>query len=299
MGEIRCVDGSILSVVPVACRDRLGEPYEITLELARDRVPFAAVGERCGSRLSHLAAQVSAAREDPGQAAVWADPDDRFPEPQRWHEREPTQGHGPPCGASLESYLPGDREYLSLRARDRTDLPGAGELRCCLRASAEWLGDDGSPAPADAQPADAGQACAVPAGATTAYPGQAGPWQAGPGPAGPGAPRPGHWRLTRRAVIEAWGNGGIGVRAILTSAELVTFLDTVLREPGVALAGLGPASAITAGKQLGAGRRPARRQRGRVPDGFARSCLPDLRAPARSVPVASGDPQARGSDVRR
>ena len=55
----------------------------------------------------------------------------------------------------------------------------------------------------------------------------------------------------------AWGNGGIGVRATLTSAELVTFLDTVLREPGVALAGRGPASAITAGKQLGAGRRPA------------------------------------------
>lgn len=281
MGEILCVDGSVLSVVAVACRDRMGEPYEITLELARDRVPFAAVGERCGSRLSLLAARVSAAREDPGQAAVWADPDDRFPEPRCWyeHEDEPGQGHRPPCGASLASYLPGDREYLSLRARERTDPPGAGELRCCLRASAEWLSDDGSPAAADA--------------------GQAVPWQAGAGPAGPGVPRPGRWRLTRRAVIEAWGDGGIGVRAILTSAELVTFLDTVLREPGVALAGLGPASAITAGKQLGAGRRPARRQRGRVPDGFARSCLPALRAPARSVPVASGDPQARGGDVRR
>src|ERR1022692_496944 len=211
MGDLLCVDGSILSVVPVACRDRLGEPYEITLELARDRVPFAAVGERCGSRLSHLAAQVSAAREDPGQAAVWADPDDRFPEPRSWHEQGQGQRHGLLCGASLESYLPGDREYLSLRARERTDLPGAGELRCCLRASAEWLSDDGSPAPADAQPtdaqpadaqlADAGQACAAPAGATTAYPGQAGPWQAGPEPAGPGAPRPGRWRLTRRAVI--------------------------------------------------------------------------------------------------
>ena len=286
MGEILCVDDSVLSVVAVACRDRQGKPYEITLELARDRVPFAAVGERCGSRLSRLAARVSAAREDPGQAAVWADPDDRFPEPWRWHEHEdePGQVPGQPCGDSLESYLPGDREYLSLRARERADLPGAVELRCCLRASAEWLSDDGSPAAAGA--------------------GQAVPWQPGPGPArlgpaGPGAAGPGRWRLTRRAVIEAWGHGGIGVRAILTSAELVSFLDTVLREPGVALVGLGPASAITAGNQLGAGRRPAWRQRGRVPDGIARSCLPALRAPARSVPVASGDPQARGGDVRR
>src|ERR1035437_1733205 len=197
MGEILCVDGSILSIVAVACRDRLGEPHEITLELARDRVPFAAVGERCGSRLSRLAAQVSAAREDPGQAAVWTDPDDRFPEPQSWNEHEHGHGHGhghgPPCGASLESYLPGDREYLALRARERTDLPGAGELRCCLRASAEWLSDDGSPAPAGtgpagtapagtapagtgpaggrlagAQPADTGQACATQASATPA-----------------------------------------------------------------------------------------------------------------------------------
>jgi hypothetical protein len=120
MGEILCVDGSILSVVAVACRDRLGKPYEITLELARDRVPFAAVGERCGSRLSRLAARVRAAREDPGQAAFWADPDDRFPEPQSWHEHEPAPGqrHGPPGGALPESYLPGDREYLSLRARE-------------------------------------------------------------------------------------------------------------------------------------------------------------------------------------
>src|ERR1022692_947003 len=185
MGEILCVDGSLLSVVAVACRDRLGEPYEITLELARDRVPFATVGERCGSRLSRLAARISAAREDPAQAAVWADPDDRFPEPRSWHEyeyeheheHEHEQGHGPPCAASLESCLPGDREYLSLRARERSDLPGAGELRCCLRASAEWLSDDGSPAAAGTGPAaglavaglaGTGQACAAPADAAPA-----------------------------------------------------------------------------------------------------------------------------------
>src|SRR5215472_12290229 len=81
MGALRCVDGSVLSVEAVTCRDRVGQPYEITLELARDSVPFAAVGQRCGYQLSDLAARVSAARQDPEQAAAWPDPDDRFPSP--------------------------------------------------------------------------------------------------------------------------------------------------------------------------------------------------------------------------
>jgi hypothetical protein len=244
MRALRCVDGSILTVAAVACRDRLGNPYEITLMLARDQVPFAAVGERCGSRLSRLAALVGAAREDPAQAAAWPDPDDRFPEPasepasERASEMSSEPGSEPMAGTSLTACLPGDREYFSLRARERTDLPGTGELRCCLRASAKWL--------------EAGSVA---------------------GPAG--------WRLSRRAVLEAWGTGGIGVRAVLTSAELVTFLDTVLEEPGgVTLPGPAPGSASTAGNQLGASRRPGRRQRGRVPDGTARTRLPALRAPA-------------------
>src|SRR6516225_5562683 len=81
MGELRCVDGSVLTVVAVACHDRAGTPYEITLDLRRGRRPFASVGERCGFRLAQLAASVTAAREDPGQATAWPDPDDRFPEP--------------------------------------------------------------------------------------------------------------------------------------------------------------------------------------------------------------------------
>src|SRR5215470_7558949 len=81
MGVLRCVDGSVLTVVAVACHDRAGTPYEITLELRRGRRPFASVGERCGFRLAQLAASVTAARDDPGQATAWPDPDDRFPEP--------------------------------------------------------------------------------------------------------------------------------------------------------------------------------------------------------------------------
>src|SRR5215475_2731789 len=79
MAELRCVDGSVLSVSAVSCHDRSGQPYEITLTLARDSVPFAAVGQPCGFQLGQLAEQVSAARADPVLAAQWPDPDDRFP----------------------------------------------------------------------------------------------------------------------------------------------------------------------------------------------------------------------------
>jgi len=64
--------------------------------------------------------------------------------------------------------------------------------------------------------------------------------------------QPGGWLLTRRAVIEAWGTDGIGLRAVLTSAELVTFLDTVPKEPVAAeAAARAPAGAKAAGKKAG------------------------------------------------
>jgi hypothetical protein len=216
MGVLRCVDGTVLTVVAVPCSDRAGTPYEVTLDLRRGRRPFASVGERCGFRLSQLAASVTAAREDPEQVRAWPDPDDRFPEPRP---------------VTTEAFRPGEREYFSLRSREPGDLPGSGELRCVLRDSAEWLGGRGAQAP--------GQA--------------------------------GGWRLSRRAVIEAWGADGIGLRAVLTSAELVTFLDTVLKEPvGGQACARAPAGAHAAGYELAGTRR-------RVPDGSARSRLPALR----------------------
>ncbi len=204
----------MLTVVAVACCDRTETPYEVTLDLRRGRKRFASVGERCGFRLSRLAASVTAAREDPEQAAAWPDPDDRFPEPG------PLRGQGTGEEAG-DGFRPREREYFSLRSRDRSDLPGSGEIRCVLRDSAEWLGRPGMRAQG----------------------------------------QPGGWRLTRRAVIEAWGADGIGLRAVLTSAELVTFLDTVLREPvGAAAAARAPAGAQEAGKKLAGTGRPAWRQ---------------------------------------
>jgi hypothetical protein len=235
MGELRCVDGSVLSVEAVTCRDKVGRPYEITLNLARDSIPFAAVGQRCGYQLSRLAERVSAARLDPAQAAAWPDPDDRFPAPlpavadQVPASDGPEPGHasGPPAGSARAGrgssgrradYLPGDHEYFALRSRDRGDPPGPGELRCVLRSSAVWLGDC----------AGVGHHHRSPRLAATGH---------------------GGWRLTRRAVIEAWGSGGLGVRAVLTSAELVAFLNTVVRGMAVAGTEVPQARAVLAGER--------------------------------------------------
>ncbi|MGI8330654.1 hypothetical protein ACRYCC_11875 [Actinomadura scrupuli] len=40
----------------------------------------------------------------------------------------------------------------------------------------------------------------------------------------------GGWRIARRAVVEAWGAGGRGVRAVATSGQLHRFLTEVLDE---------------------------------------------------------------------
>src|SRR5271165_3315246 len=243
MGALRCVDGSVLSVEAVSCRDRIGQPYEITLKLARDSVPFAAVGQRCTYQLFDLAARVSAARQDPEQAATWPDPDDRFPPPasgavtgpDAGAGTEPTTTHAGHGGPAV-GFLPGDHEYFALRSHERVDLPGTGELRCLLRSTAVWVGECVG---VGAHP-QAGQRFKPGRRAVTgqpAVPDQAAvPEQhshrAWRHPAG----GHGRWQLTRRAVIEAWGDGGVGVRAVLTSAELVAFLDTVLNGPDSAVA---------------------------------------------------------------
>jgi hypothetical protein len=156
MGGLRCVDGSYLTVTPVACTDSVGTPYEVTLELSRDGTPYGSVGERCGWLLARLAHGVDEARQN--RAGRWADPDDRFP-----HE-EP------------------DGELFSFRYRTRAGLAGGGELRCQLRTIPVWQ------------------------------------------------PRPGRWRVTRRAFVEAWGTTGVGMRAVLTSAELSVFVRQLVNE---------------------------------------------------------------------
>jgi hypothetical protein len=114
--RLRCVDGSYLGVEPVVCRDSAGTPYEITLELHRDGLPYGVVGERCGWFLARLARGIARARADDGpQAAGWPDPEDRFPA---------TEDEG---------------ELFAFRCRARTDVVGGGELRCRLRVIPSWI----------------------------------------------------------------------------------------------------------------------------------------------------------------
>lgn len=40
----------------------------------------------------------------------------------------------------------------------------------------------------------------------------------------------GRWKLLCRAVVEAWGSGGTGVRAVVDGAGLQAFLDTLLAD---------------------------------------------------------------------
>ncbi|WUH97490.1 hypothetical protein OHR68_28720 [Spirillospora sp. NBC_00431] len=47
----------------------------------------------------------------------------------------------------------------------------------------------------------------------------------------------GRWRIARRAVIEAWGASGRGVRAVLTSADLARFLAGILADAAESVPG--------------------------------------------------------------
>ncbi|MBE1534135.1 hypothetical protein [Actinomadura algeriensis] len=217
MRTLRCLDGSALTVVPVAAVDRGGAPFEVTLELRRDGAVFGAVGERCGFFLADVAARLAAARADGSpQAARWPDPDDRFP------GREAAVERGAERNAGRDGAAARDPELFAFRYRDRGDVLSTGELRCTVRTSALWVGRHQSSA--------------------------------------------GCWRVARRAVLEAWGASGRGVRAVLTSTELVRFLDGLLaeadrlqRRPPARRTGPIPAVQSLAG----AGRNPRNRRPGR------------------------------------
>ena len=134
MVEVRCVDGSVLSLLPVAKLDRGGVAYEVTLRLLLDGASFGEVGECSGWRLARTAERLRAAQAQAGA--------DAFPA---------TGVHGLLDGrlsdgqAQLRELLPRDDELLCLRARDPDDGDGDGQLRIWLRHDRTWLpGRDGA-----------------------------------------------------------------------------------------------------------------------------------------------------------
>lgn len=114
--------------------------------------------------------------------------------------------------AELDRYLPRDRELLALRSRDPDDGDGSGELRVEVRRARRWLPDGG---------------------ATT------------------GGSTGGRWAVEDTAVLDAWGDDGTGVRAVLPCDALLDLLDALLLE--VAAAGT-----RTRGRATGSAARPAR-----------------------------------------
>ena len=188
MAEVRCVDGSVLSVLPVPVLDRTGSPYEVTLRLLRDGAPFGEVGERCGFFLAQTAARLRAARD--------ADPEG-FPHSgleaglRAWAADRGLDGDA--AWSAFERYLPRDRELFAFRSRDPDDLTQAGELRVGLHTQRSWVSSDG--------------------------------------------PGRGRWLVQARAVLDAWGAHGVGVRAVLDAGQLLALLDDLV----AACAGVGAA----------------------------------------------------------
>ena len=131
MVELVCVDGSVLSLLPVPRVDRRGVPYESTLRLLRDGQPFGDVGQ-CSAWL--LARTADALRAEQRAAG-------RFPVPD-WPALLAS-----PDGVSpvLRTALPRDRELLCLRAREPDDGEGTAELRLWVREDRTWqAGHDGA-----------------------------------------------------------------------------------------------------------------------------------------------------------
>jgi hypothetical protein len=201
MAEITCVDGSRLGVHPVAVLDRQRLPYEVTLRLTRDGAEFGVVGERCGYFLDTVRGRLVAARaEGSPEADRWGLPD-RFPggSVEAGVRAWARDGGRDPADAwsELARYVPRERELFAFRHRDPDDLASTGELRCTVRTEKSWEPEGSRRSRRAAAPVDGS---------------------------------PGRWRLVRRAVLEAWGDLGIGVRAVLDSTALAGFLATLVAE---------------------------------------------------------------------
>ncbi len=191
MAEVRCVGGLRLGVHPVPVLDRDRVPYEVTLALSRDGEPFGTVGERCGYFLAATAARLTAARaEGSATAARWPEFDDRFPEPS---VEGGLRAWAADEGLDPDATWPGLERYLP---RDR-------DLFSFRHRDPDDIAGSGE------------LRCALHTQKT---------W------VNPTAGSKGRWRLARRAVLDAWGDKGIGLRAVLTSTQLSTFLAEFVAE---------------------------------------------------------------------
>jgi hypothetical protein len=192
MAELTCLDGSRLDVRPEPVLDRRRVAYEVTLRLRRDGGDFGKVGERCGYFLAGVGDRLAAARADASTRPRWTLAD-RFPASAAEDAvRAWAVGRG-------EEPSPAWSELSRYLPRDR-------ELFAFRRRDPDDLASVGE------------LRCVVQTEKS---------WVSGGAAAAAGR---GQWRLARRAVLDAWGDAGVGVRAILDSSQLARFLAELLAE---------------------------------------------------------------------
>ncbi len=188
----------MLAVIPEAVLDRDDVPYEMTLRLLCDGQPFGVVGERCGYFLATLANRLGRAAEasgpvaDDGLGVVWEDPDDRFP---------PSSMEAGVRAWAGERGLPPDQTWAELMRY----LPRERSLLSFRRR------DPDDPARL------AELRCSLRTSKVWVATDERGT---------------GRWKLRERAVLDAWGDSGQGLRATLTAPELLAFLRLLLAQAG-------------------------------------------------------------------
>jgi hypothetical protein len=153
-------------------------------------MPFGAVGERCGYFLAALHGRLAHCRDEDNPA--WPDRDDRFPESS--------------VEGGLRSWAADEGQDAEVLDRLGRYLPRDRELFAFRHRDPDDLASTGE------------LRCALHTQKT---------WMVGLHGDGPSR---GHWRLARRAVLDAWGDAGVGLRAVLTSGQLLTLLDALLDE---------------------------------------------------------------------
>lgn len=209
MADVTCVDGSVLTVLPEAVLDRDDVPYEMTVRLLRNGEPFGVVGERCGFFLATVAVRLARAISasgpvaDDGMGIEWVDPDDRF---------APSSMEAGVKAWAADAGLPVDSTWQELTRY----LPRERSLFSFRRRDPD-------------DPARLGELrCSLRTSKAWVENGENGA---------------GRWKIRERAVLDAWGEAGLGVRAVMTAPELLAFLRSLLAQAdaiGVTYTDTGP-----------------------------------------------------------
>lgn len=193
VADLTCVDGAVLTVLPEPVLDRDDVPYEMTLRLLLDGEPFGSVGERCGFFLATIAVRLARAIAADGPIADDGMSVDWVEPADRF---PPSSMEAGVKAWALDRNVPADATWTQLARY----LPRERSLFSFRRRDPD-------------DPARAGELrCSL---RTSKI------WV-------DGASGSGHWKLRERALLDAWGDGGRGVRASLTAPELLAWIRALL-----------------------------------------------------------------------